>query len=378
MADTTQFLRIVAASQFFQSFGVKKVELWEFITRLSLTRGLHNPSVDTIWVREPTGLRWFSIPLTFCETWEGFSTVIYEYCRNGPEIEYIRQGDWAIVCDTDNSIIDQTRFTSVLKPEMRFDIGVIVRIASLLAGTCPQCGHQNDVSNPVDRWVHCSNIECANLFRTVFKPPPEAPDNKPRERSATKSIRSWVLSLIKNRAESLFGCRISTRTRMQHLSTKFHRMLANVPHSPLEGAKGKKAREADCEGIATEAVVRTRISTLCPQCGDLIDNISTNDFVSSCSNVECRRATFSRNEIFINDTLDALSSPIFGGNVRGRTRNADKFRRIDAPSSRDTQLSLANLRAHLSSSHLTTSTQGCSYSGSLSSIYSPASKTAGS
>ncbi|KAF9494694.1 hypothetical protein BDN71DRAFT_933336 [Pleurotus eryngii] len=75
-ADMTQFLRIIAASQFFQSFGVKKVELWELITRLSLTRGLHSPSVDTIWVREPTGMRWFSIPLKFCETWKVGSPLI--------------------------------------------------------------------------------------------------------------------------------------------------------------------------------------------------------------------------------------------------------------------------------------------------------------
>ncbi|KAF9494695.1 hypothetical protein BDN71DRAFT_933365 [Pleurotus eryngii] len=282
---------------------------------------------------------------------------------------------------------------------MRFDIGVIVRIASLLAGTCPQCGHQNDGSNSVDGWVHCSNIECANLFRTIFQPPPKVPDDKSRKTIATKSICSWVLSIIKNRAKSLFKGRISSSTRMQHLSTKFHRMLANVPHSPLEDDKGEKAR-AGGKGIATEAAtceqVKTKISTICPQCGDLIDNISANDLVSSCSDVECRRTTFCRNEsiysripiqinidrkhhtVFINDTLDALSSPIFGENVRGRTRNTNKFRRIDAPSSRDTQLFLANFRAHLSSLHLTTPTKGCSYSGLLSSIYSLASEAASS
>lgn len=118
-AEMTQFLCIITASHFYRSFDIENARLGEFVTKLSLTWGLRNPRVDTIWVREPTGMEWFCIPLKFCETWEGFSTVIYEYCKNGPEIEYIRGGNWVIIRDTDNHIIDQMQFTSVLTPEMR-------------------------------------------------------------------------------------------------------------------------------------------------------------------------------------------------------------------------------------------------------------------
>ncbi|KAG9217576.1 hypothetical protein CCMSSC00406_0008503 [Pleurotus cornucopiae] len=237
-AEMTQFLCIIAASHFYRSFDIENARLGEFITKLSLTRGLRNPRVDTIWVREPTGMEWFCIPLRFCETWEGFSTVIYEYCKNGPEIEYICGGNWAIIRDTDNHIIDQMQFTSVLTPEMRFDIGVIIRLASLLAGTCLQCGHQNDGSNSVDGWVSCSNIECANLFRVVFQP-----NDKSTEPVASKSTHSRMLSSNKKRAKIPSRGRISSRTRMQHLSTKFHRMLANIPYSPLEGGQAKKMQD---------------------------------------------------------------------------------------------------------------------------------------
>ncbi|KAF7421338.1 hypothetical protein PC9H_011861 [Pleurotus ostreatus] len=153
------------------------VEMGELVAELSSARGLRSPTADTIWVREPTGSRWLTIPrhsakrggyyqdprshIHVCFTpscSQDFPAVIYDLRvlhRDGPEIEYIRRGNRAAVRDANNTIIDQTQFTSVLKPEMRFDIGVI-----------------GDGGNSVDG---CSNVECANLFRIVFQPPPKYP-----------------------------------------------------------------------------------------------------------------------------------------------------------------------------------------------------------
>ncbi|KAL4259472.1 hypothetical protein AB1N83_013214, partial [Pleurotus pulmonarius] len=245
-AEMTRFLGIIAASHLSRPLDIRNTEVCEFVTRLSLTRGLRNPKVETIWVREPTGLRWFSVPLTFCETWEQFSTVIYEYCKHGPEVEYIRQGNWAIVRDGDNSVIDRTQSVGVLRPEMRFDIGVIVQLASLLVGTCPQCGHQNGGSNAVDGWVRCSNIQCANLFRIVFKPPLEIQGDKP--------TRSGVPSSAKKHTKTRSRGRISSRTRVKYLSTKFHRILANVPYPPLEEGKAKKPSPGQQHGGLLDGV----------------------------------------------------------------------------------------------------------------------------
>ncbi|KAG5219400.1 Carbohydrate esterase protein [Salix suchowensis] len=135
------------------ALDIRDAELGELIASLPFSGDLHHPSVDAIWVREPAGQDWYSIPLRFCETWTDFAMVIYQYCRNGPEIEYIRQGNWAIVHVEDNHIIDQTSFTSILKSEMRFDIGVIVQLLSAALRTCPQCGHHNKGKATVDGWI---------------------------------------------------------------------------------------------------------------------------------------------------------------------------------------------------------------------------------
>ncbi|KAF4564036.1 hypothetical protein EYR36_003287 [Pleurotus pulmonarius] len=134
----THFLHTFISSSFFEIINIKDVRIGELIANLSPTWDLHCPTVDTIWVREAAGLKWYSIPLGFCGTWKEFAMVINQYCRNGPEMEYIHQGNWAIVDIADNQTIDQTCFTSVLKPEMRFDIGIIVH---LLSGTRPNTPH---------------------------------------------------------------------------------------------------------------------------------------------------------------------------------------------------------------------------------------------
>ncbi|KAF4568642.1 hypothetical protein EYR36_010655 [Pleurotus pulmonarius] len=167
-AEMTRFLGIIAASHLSRPLDIRNTEVCEFVTRLSLTRGLRNPKVETIWVREPTGLRWFSVPLTFCETWEQFSTVIYEYCKHGPEVEYIRQGNWAIVRDGDNSVIDRTQSVGVLRPEMRFDIGVIVQLASLLSSEDPDFAVLSAKYLDMLEWVPDADSSTADPSSPLF------------------------------------------------------------------------------------------------------------------------------------------------------------------------------------------------------------------
>ncbi|KAL4257499.1 hypothetical protein AB1N83_011185 [Pleurotus pulmonarius] len=253
---TTQFLRIVVASRLLGNLDIEGLE--ELVARLVPKVDLHHPTVEAIWVREPTGRNWYSIPLGFCATWKDFSIVIHEYCRNGPEIEYIRRGKWAIVGESDNSVVDQGRFASILKPEMRFDIGVILELLSATLRTCPQCGYHNSGSTPVDGWITCSSLECGNLFRIVFHPSAKEANDQPHAAIASKSLHPVMRSLAKKLGISLRNAMSSlSRTRhppslsreetihpnqasggrkpeLHHLVTRFHRVLANVPHSPQE------------------------------------------------------------------------------------------------------------------------------------------------
>ncbi|KAF4588409.1 hypothetical protein EYR40_009959 [Pleurotus pulmonarius] len=244
--EMTLFLRIISASYFFRKLDMRHGRVEELIMKLSLKWNLHNPSVDTIWVREPTGLNWFSIPLNFCETWQEFSTVIYEYCRNGPEIDYIRQGNWAIVRDSDNNIIDQTQFTSVLKPEMRFDIGVIMQLLSGMADTCPQCQHRNNKSISVDGWIQCSNADCGNWFHISFhtSQPSNVPNIKSNKPVARKGRQISPSTVIPKLARTSVQSSRSQTPKFQRLSPKFRRILATIPCSPLEEAEAKKSRGA--------------------------------------------------------------------------------------------------------------------------------------
>ncbi|KAG9218380.1 hypothetical protein CCMSSC00406_0007249 [Pleurotus cornucopiae] len=262
------------SSRFLEDLGIKVPGLKRLVASLSPAQDLHHPQVDTIWVRGPTAQKWFSIPLRFCKTWKDFAIVIYRYCREGPEVEYIAQGNWAIVHVADNNIIDQTSFAGVLKPEMRFDIGIIVQLLSamLRATQCPQCGHVNGGNASKDGWIACSNLDCNNLFRVVFKPShtlSKSNHSEPLFRSASRNLddsrgisqsRPAPMPMAERIHANLESIpvrpsspshRVETYSspsqeqgltndmsgpvypKLQYLNTKFHRVLANVPHSPL-------------------------------------------------------------------------------------------------------------------------------------------------
>ncbi|KAF4568640.1 hypothetical protein AB1N83_011284 [Pleurotus pulmonarius] len=241
-AEMACFLRIFVASAFFRRLDIRDEGVEAFITKLAFAWDLHSPKVDTIWLREPTGSRWLSIPLRFCETWNDFSHVVYEYCGNGPEKDYIREGNWAIIRDTDNIIIDQTQFTGVLKPEMRFDIGVIIQLLSAMADTCPQCGHRSNKSTSVDGWIRCSNVDCGSLFHVAFHP-----NKSIKPTGARKGRQTRASSVTSTSARASATNSKPSTPEFQCLSTKFHRILATVPRS-LGEPEARKGRAQDDAG----------------------------------------------------------------------------------------------------------------------------------
>lgn len=207
---------------------------------------------------EGTAPRFASAEFTLSHS-QDFSSIIFEYCKNGPEIEYIRRGNWAVFRDADNGVVDQERFSSILEPEMRFDIGVILQVLSATSRTCPQCGHHNSGTTPVDGWITwqvpdtrlimhicmliwtSSYLECGNLFRIVFYPSPKEPNGKYTEPMASKRVPYKVLSFIKNfaripskksipRSSGTSQASDEKKPQLTHLATKFHRILANAPH----------------------------------------------------------------------------------------------------------------------------------------------------
>ncbi|KAL4257765.1 hypothetical protein AB1N83_010572 [Pleurotus pulmonarius] len=217
-AQMMQFIQTIMASHVLELFDIENGELGEIMSILPRTWDLHHPSVDMIWVRQPVGMNWYAIPLRFCNTWRDLSIVIYQYCQDGPETQYMRRGAWTLISEADNSIIDQTSFPSILKPEMRFDIGVIMQ---LLAATteCPQCGYGNGQDAIRDGWVRCADLECGNLFRIVFNPK-RKPTPMPVRASQEPQLQAIGSSQHLEEDQS----------KPQHPNTKLRRVLVDVPH----------------------------------------------------------------------------------------------------------------------------------------------------
>ncbi|KAL4267697.1 hypothetical protein AB1N83_000894 [Pleurotus pulmonarius] len=129
---------------------------------------MHQPEVRTIWVRAPVGTDIFAIPLDLCTSWKDLKLVIHRYCDDGPGGEYIQRNDWAMVELTANNIINKSgSIRQAVKPGMRFDVGIIIKLPPALKWrTCPQCGCNNRGSRPSNGWIQCS--DCDKSFLSVF------------------------------------------------------------------------------------------------------------------------------------------------------------------------------------------------------------------
>ncbi|KAF7422644.1 hypothetical protein PC9H_010800 [Pleurotus ostreatus] len=100
---------------------------------------IHQPEIRTIWVRAPVGTDIYAIPLDLCTSWKDFKLVIHRYCDDGPGGEYIQRNDWAMVELAANNIINKSGvLRKFLKPGMRFDVGIIIKLPPALKWrTCP-------------------------------------------------------------------------------------------------------------------------------------------------------------------------------------------------------------------------------------------------
>ncbi|KAF7428730.1 hypothetical protein PC9H_007960 [Pleurotus ostreatus] len=152
-----QFLCMLISSDFIAVFGIHDRELENLTSTLTPSSwyDIKYDNVDSIWVREPGSLL-YSIPLSFCETWNDFAMVIYQHCRNGPGIEYIRRGVWEIVHrDDGKAATDDASFANALRPGAHFNIGHIVQRLAATLRTCPHCGQCNPGGAPEDGWIRC-------------------------------------------------------------------------------------------------------------------------------------------------------------------------------------------------------------------------------
>ncbi|KAJ8696707.1 hypothetical protein PTI98_006554 [Pleurotus ostreatus] len=107
---------------------------------------------------------------------------------------------------------------------MRFDIGIVVQLLSAALRTCPQCGHHNKGKVTVDGWIRCSYLECNNpLHRSEpelsFQSVSQNRDN-PMGISASASDHTGLEVTSSNNGGE----------HAEPLRTKFHWVLANVPH----------------------------------------------------------------------------------------------------------------------------------------------------
>lgn len=89
-----------------------------------------------------------------CSYYQDLQLVIFQYCKNGPEGDYIRRGCWEIVHIADDSVVEKYHFAKVVRAEMRFDISIVMRLGEASLLSCPQCGHRNDRNCPCHAgWV---------------------------------------------------------------------------------------------------------------------------------------------------------------------------------------------------------------------------------
>lgn len=299
--EMTQFMRVIIASRVVEVFGLEHRGLGEIMTNLPCAWDLHHPRVDTIWVREPVGTNWYIIPLRFCETWKDFATVIHQYCRNGPEAEYIHKGNWAMIHNY--VILHPTNFTDFLKPEMKFDIGIVVESVSAMLRICPQCGHNNRGGTSMVGWIQCSGAECHNSFCIVYDISSMLPNERLTEMNMSKNLHrpsgSRVLPSLMKKSRDKFSAMFlghqmpllphEQRTRAvsppesqsntNMLNTKFNRILAMVPHPPPEtnrsslgdrepvasSSSGLRSRHSDVNdvtpGLDVEGIRELRMSS---------------------------------------------------------------------------------------------------------------------
>ncbi|KAF4596158.1 hypothetical protein EYR38_007532 [Pleurotus pulmonarius] len=146
---------------------------------LMIPSEIENLTLNVFWVRQPAGTGWYTIPLSFCPSWKDLQIVIMQCCKNNPEGDYIRQGNWEMVHIEDDSVVERSRFANTVKAEMRFDISVIMELLQASLFACPQCGHQHDEeefsqpSRSRSEWISC--MECGKQFRVVVKSPVKVP-----------------------------------------------------------------------------------------------------------------------------------------------------------------------------------------------------------
>lgn len=244
--EMIRFLAILIASRFITVFDIRGQALKDLTSSLTSASfsdiRTHHLTLEAIWIREPTGIEMYSIPLSFCKTWGDFQKVIYQCFKDTKAVKYIYQGKWAIVPEGDNTIIDQTSSTSLLKPGKRFDIGVIVELLSARTSrTCPQCGHYNKDSTPVAGWIQCTDIECQKQFRIFFDPlfkvskenrverDVRRQKNDGRHRNAPEDKGRNVTPVEVEMIQSTDIREIRLPEESPYPRTKFNRILAKVP-----------------------------------------------------------------------------------------------------------------------------------------------------
>lgn len=157
-ASLERLLRLLLDPEYRHITGDKHAELMRVVshTGFSPSADIRHLEVQTIWIRSPTSLNMYAVPLSFCTSLWDMSLVIHHYFQDRPEGDYIDRGEWELVRDADDRVIKETSLPNVIKPGATFDISIVIyehRTQPLTFRPCCQ-----PLAN-IGQWTRCTVCE---------------------------------------------------------------------------------------------------------------------------------------------------------------------------------------------------------------------------
>ncbi|EAU93464.2 hypothetical protein CC1G_12058 [Coprinopsis cinerea okayama7 len=117
---------------------------------------LKGVDVECVVIRDPVAND-FQIPIRFVESRRAMHYFIEHGCRGTEGSAFIESKRYQLHDSLTNQIIDDAVHPSVLQPNRRLDISIVVERPAMQPGLCPKC----DLLYPCDdsEWAKCENCE---------------------------------------------------------------------------------------------------------------------------------------------------------------------------------------------------------------------------
>ncbi|KAF7984964.1 hypothetical protein HWV62_9909 [Athelia sp. TMB] len=149
--------------------------------------------MDTVTVVDHLA-RDLPIPVMFCNSFENFHIVLTGFCRYVVGNENVKRGEYRILQQADDQVIDRSQFSAVLLPGVTVEMSIVLleKVQSHEQHDCPKCKHKNNKYTTASGNEHAGGIEAPDqrlFFRRISRRIPSGPSLQP-EFDETSSIAS--------------------------------------------------------------------------------------------------------------------------------------------------------------------------------------------